>query len=897
MKEQTFGGSGDDSLMLAKLARPLLPFDHIARSDLVDRLKRVYRQRLTCLCAPIGYGKTTLLVEFSQAIEADARTSWLSVDQLDREPDRFWSHFRAALKRLASNSLPQGKFEDAGVAGLCNALFGLADDFPESEFVLFIDGFEAVKGSDVEIDFFGFLEGMPPQMHVILAADCLSPRMQAELYRLGRVSFETTDLAFTYEELRRFFEQESGLVPSGDILDDVLHQTEGWPQGIALAAGMALRGSRATQEFSFNGSNRLVRQYFKGQVLSGASEEAIEFLVQVSILERFNLQLCDTVLDGENASECMVELIEKNLFVVPCDDGTGWYRLHRLFADMLRSEFAESRVEAMRSLSMRACVWFYECGYTNEAAKYLLLASDFSYIENLTEAICSLSRKNKSESGRLWLLRISAERMESSPLLCMMVAWSFVTNARVSDALEWIKKFEQCIQREENRSLLRAEDIEFASMCLTMKCLSMAGEGKKALEMCEDLLGGRYVIKPSLMSMIYQSLGEAYERIGEMKQAQEVYLQGQASASVDATMHQYIFNAFNYAGIQFLFGEHDDVVALCRRLLEKCPADFPLYGAVGSLLARALLEKNEIDSVPEIIARSLKRVSPYRHIDMYLEAKIAQARYLVSLGRLSDAYETIVEALLRGERHDVPRAVLFSVYCTQAEIATRRHNSRDLRIIEQKFIPRVRKDDMYGMALLLMVRAFAAREKGDADLALSFLDDAIERAERAHLVRTQLKALVEKVLVLADRGDGSCAQATLNDVLLLASRHGFLRSLLDAGEPMRMLLRERAVVRRAGEGVRAYVKSLLLEFEKEAPCEVRSGESEKGILGEGLTPLTQRELEIFHLLNLGMSRQEISETLCISLNTAKKHLANIYAKLDVNTREEALKKFSVGPFA
>ena len=768
---------------------------------------------------------------------------------------------------------------------------------PDNEFVIFVDGFEAIEERSIEHDFAEFLSLVPPQMHFILAASRLSPMMQATLYQLGRMSLSIRDLSFTREETSSFLDYVGIPNISEKVLDAVMYWTEGWPQGVVLAAEAVLRGGQPSQNLPYASLMRLSKKYFVEQILTDVPSEEIEALARLSAVEAFNAELVEEIFDDEDATEYVDDAISRNLFIIPSDDVlAGGYRFHRMFAGVLRERLQEMGEEFVRSLSMRACIWFYDKGDQVQAAKYLLLASDFNYIENLAEAICPFSREDKREDGISWLLRTPADTMEESPLLCMMVVWSFVTNARISPALEWIEKFESCARREEYRSQVYAEDIEFATKCLTMKCHAMAGEGEEALAMCDEILGGGYDIKPSLMSMIYQSLGEVYERLGKMHQAQEVYLQGQASASVDATMQQYFFNAFNYAHILFLFGDNDNAILHCRRLLRECPEDFALSGAIGALLARALLEKNEREHVPEIIANSLKKVSPYRHADMYLEAKVAQTRYLISLGQFSEAYETIVEASMQGERRDIPRGVLMSVYCLQAELASRRHNSRDLKVLERKMLPRAKSSDAYGMALMLMTRGFVARESRELEVAVSFFEGVVEQARRGGLVRTELKALVEKTLVLAERGSESAAQATLNDVLILASRHGFVRSVLDAGEPMRALLRDRTVVRKVGEGVREYIKTLLVEFEKDAPADYSSIDLASDVMSGDVATLTQREIEIFKLLNLGLSRQEIAESLCISVNTAKKHLANIYAKLGVSTREEAIKKFYGNPF-
>ena len=277
---------------------------------------------------------------------------------------------------------------------------------------------------------------------------------------------------------------------------------------------------------------------------------------------------------------------------------------------------------------------------------------------------------------------------------------------------------------------------------------------------------------------------------------------------------------------------------------------------------------------------------------MYLEAKMAQADLLAAKGNLSASYEAIVEGILHGEQKDVPRAMLSYAYFAQASIAARRGNMRDLCIIERKFARCIDESDEYCQLLLSLVRAFIECERGNASLAADICGGIATTAQQRRFVWVAVKALVAEILALLKADNDIRASARLHDVLVLASRHGFVRSLLDGGMPLRDLLRSYSATRKAGVAMRSYVKSLLIEFEKELPAAASGIGDASSFANDGPDPLTPRELEILKLLNLGMSRQEISDSLCISVNTAKKHLANIYSKLGARTREEALQRYS-----
>ena len=876
-----------NAVVRAKLTQPTLPIGYVGRTVPLEKLELLARQKLTLVSAPMGYGKTGLLVEFARKKAKEGRlVSWLTMDEEDVDLARFRDHVVAALGRFGAEAAetigplaPVGEQLEHGagldrdvLVAIGNALFEALP--PGIPCYLVIDEYGCAGRRSLDVQMLRFCSLTPPDFHVVLASSAFSWALQTDAYRLGFGCLAAEDLALTFDEARQLADAVCNEPPSDEALAKAHRCVEGWPQGLVLAA-RSLSGARSADGVRLDGSLLNVRRYFQAQVTRLVTGDLFSFMLEISVLETFSRPLCEAVFGSGSTQALLDELIRRNLFVVPCDEEGTWFRFNALFADWLRTELLQLRIEEIRQRCARASEWFHDYGMQDEAAKYLLLASDFDYVANLTEATCSLSRSDKRIHYLLWLCRIPSAEFASSPLLCMLSAWSCITNARVADAQSWIARFERSMQEPAHAGSLDPSIVEFSSKCLKMKCVAMEGDGQEALAQCDELLNSGYEIKPSLMSMIYQSLGEAYERIGDMAQAQEIYLQAQASASVDATMHQLLFNSFNFAEVQHCFGELDEARESCEKLLQTCPSDFALYGAICALLARVLLERNEKERASVLVERSLKRTSHYRHIDMYLEA-----------------YEVIVEGILHGEQKDVPRAVLLRAYFQQAEIAARRRNLRDLLLIERKFAARVHEGDVYCQLLLSLVRALSAWEKGDGPTVLETLESVEVHARKGRYVCLLVKALAVETVVLREIGEGSRACAQLKELLTLASRYGFMRSLLDAGEPLRDLLRDYSTTRKAGASVRSYVKSLLVEFERELP-EAPSGIDGPGAFAnDGPDPLTPRELEILKLLNMGLSRKEISETLCISVNTAKKHLANIYSKLGVGTREEALREYA-----
>ena len=518
------------AVVRAKLTQPALPIGYVGRAALLKRLELLARQKLTLVGAPTGYGKTGLMVEFARKkADEGALVSWLTVDEEDADFARFCRHIVAALAGLGAQvaaeieplvdeeRLERGAgLDDGALVAMGNALFEALP--PGMPCYLLIDDYGCADQQGRDEQLLRFCSLTPPDFHVVLASSAFSWVLQTDAYRLGYGCLGVEDLALTRDEARHLANAMCDEPPSDEALEKACRFVEGWPQGLVLAA-RSLSGARSADDVRLDGSLLNVRRYFQAQVTRLVTGDLFSFMLEISVLETFSRPLCEAVFGSGSTQALLDELIRRNLFVVPCDEEGTWFRFNALFADWLRSELLQLRIEEIRQTCARASEWFHDYGMQDEAAKYLLLASDFDYVANLTEATCSLSRSDKRTHYLLWLCRIPSAEFASSPLLCMLSAWSCITNARVADAQNWIARFERSMQEPAHAGSLDPSIVEFSSKCLKMKCVAMEGDGQEALAQCDELLNSGYEIKPSLMSMIYQSLGEAYERIGDMAQA------------------------------------------------------------------------------------------------------------------------------------------------------------------------------------------------------------------------------------------------------------------------------------------------------------------------------------------------------------------------------------------
>ena len=874
------------SILSIRLIRPELPNDYVRDRAIVDRMVSVVtQQRLTFLHAPAGYGKTMAMAEMGERLKQRGHdVAWLTLDSFVANPDSFWTHLTTALQ--ISEGVPPGENRAVALSGR------LFQNGPRNDRFVFVDCFEEIASAQLTDEFLWFCSLTPPDLHFVIGTRTLSGEAKAAAFQLGERVVAAEDMELTADETACVLEALCGEAPSEALCAELHAKTRGWVRGVRLAGQALLRSASLGSPLQFDGGNLVVREFFSGQIMARLPPELHSFLVRISLFERFSRNLLAIAFPDEDANGLLDELLRLNLLVSSCDGEGAWYHLHPLFADFLHQELLESDIVDIRRVCLVASEWFHNMGFQNESAKYLSMSGDIAYLEGLAEAVSGLTRPNRQVDPLLWMCRLRSDEIPASPFLCIMAAWTCVTMARLHDASTWIRAFEQALERPENATLLPVGLAEFSAKCLHMKHHAMMGEGEQALALCEELQNGDQPINSSLLSMINQSEAEAYESVGDYEQAMEHYLKAQASASVDRTVHQLFFNEYTYAVVQYYYGEHAKARQGCESLIAKCPPDFAIYGAACALLARVLIEIDAADAVPVLLEEAERGITPYRHIDLYLETKMAGSIWLLAQGRVSQAFETITEAVLRGEQYEnIPRMALLSAYYLQAQIAMRQGNLKELKIIEQKYLLRLREGDLFNELLLESIQAYVLMLEGDQRHALAKLDGMILTALDHHFNRMAVNSLVDRTLLLSAMGETSRAMVSLNELIRIAHRQGYIRTVLNAGAPMRHILRDFSTSRKAGGAVRTYVKSLLLRFGNEP--DARSGELDEqvGLLQSDYL-LTAREVEVLKLLNMGMSRKEIAETLSISINTAKKHLSNIYAKMGANTREEVLENIA-----
>jgi len=377
-------------LLTTKLYIPPIRPDRVPRPRLIERLNEGLHRKLTLLSAPAGFGKTTLLSEWTR--QSALPVAWVSLDVGDSDPARFWAYFIAALQTihqsvgepaLAALQSPQPPWLEGLLTGLINEIAQAP-----APFVLVLDDFHMIAGQPIHDGITFLLGNLPPQMHLIVSSRADPPWPLARLRaRRDMTELRVDDLRFTSAEAASFLNEVMKLELSPGDVAALEERTEGWIVGLQMAA-LSMRGREDVSGFikAFSGSHRFILDYLVEEVVDRQPRDIQEFLLKTSILERVTAPLCDAVTGANDGQTILAQLEQANLFLVPLDDERRWYRYHHLFADLLRNRLAQVWPDRVPTLHRRASEWYDSKGQIVEAVGHALMTGDVEWIESLVAA-------------------------------------------------------------------------------------------------------------------------------------------------------------------------------------------------------------------------------------------------------------------------------------------------------------------------------------------------------------------------------------------------------------------------------------------------------------------------------------------------------------------------------
>jgi LuxR family maltose regulon positive regulatory protein len=873
---------GDLSEMQILATKLYIPPPHpnlVRRSRLIERLAAgLYRNyKLTLVSAPAGFGKTTLVTEW---VVGDAReVAWISLDEGDNDPVQFLTYLTAALQQVDGGigqtlrqllQSPQLPPLQSLVASLINDVVAVG-----TPITLVLDDYHVISSPAIHEALGFLLEHQPPPMHVVISTredvpeSLPLPRLRArgQVTEVGK-----RDLCFSAEEIAAFFSRTLGLDLSAGAVRALESRTEGWIAGLQLAALALQEGQQDAETFiaAFTGDERHVIDYLVAEVLQRQPEATRDFLRQTAVLDRMTISLCDAVTGKGDGREMFDRLDGANL-LISLDNERKWYRYHQLFAEALRATLAP---EEERTLHRRAMGWHEAHGLVSQAIEHALAAQALDEAGRLIRLVA----EETIQAGHIltlqrWLAALPDAHVRADGYLSLYQAWALALTGEMARSEGYVDATEAHFRRT------NAPDEAFGKLLVfrSFAAVLVKRDYEMGVETATEALRLLGSDQSRWHVIALWAVAESLERTQNIARAIETFRQAR---QMGLALGEYIFAIVIEGALVKALNDHGrrrEALTICREAIQRHTDEgeppSSLVGHLFTWMGVLAYEANQLEQARVYHDRAvvLGEQLGLEHDLTFSRGLAASTLYALdkvdeALAALQETYQNALhvgyadpgwflaqEAHIRLKEGDRPAALHWA-----QEAGLSPDDEPETLSIESHLV--------YGRLLLAQGRLADARR---------WLDRLARFTEENGLYRWLMGVRIQQALLAERSGQRAAARDYLTQAIEAAAPEDYMRAFLDEDAQVLTLLRDvRDVAPAFVDRILNYVREV--ELEQEAVPQPL------------VEPLSEREVEVLGLIAAGLANREIAERLFIAVGTVKRHANNIYGKLDVHSRTQAV---------
>lgn len=885
------------SLLRSKLSPPQASTDHLARPQVEAALSAHPHARLVLFSAPAGFGKTTALAMFAaERRSAGASIAWLSLGPGDDEPVRFFQQLLEALGR----ALP-GLGDDA-LGYLRNTMRVPVEAVMESLLVdlaqrqepllLVLDDLHLIQDAELLGSLNRLVKLAPPNFTLAIGSRSQPPLNLATLRAKGLLlEIGSEELRLNPQEARSYLER-SGLQLDAEAFRALYSHTEGWMVGVHLAS-LWLRhqpqpGARMAE---LGAEQHAVGDYLLRSVFEQLPLERQEQLLALGVAQQLSGDLANALTGRQDGQRLLEELEAMQLFLLPLDRERQWYRFHNLFAEFLRNRLKERDPERLKQLHFNASLWFTNHHMQNLAIEHACLAEDAEMLAALLDG-CGLELINRGQLNLIykWRQHVPDEIAGRFPVLVLADVWTRAAELGLSEANRML---DELLERwGESRSSGPLSDKLLATLAIKAvialqkddldTCVSLARRIEAQLGQHTAFLEVA-ILTVGALAQVMLGQAEPARRLLALAQQRNHFLEGR-------------YLDMQLANVEILLCLEQGRIKQAQLLFEQLRARvMPWFGEKSRALAlptitEALIayRQGRLAGLQERLRWALATVDVINPIDLYAQAMLCLARVQRMQDAPKEAAATLVLMQNLAARNHSWR---FYVQAVGEEIAlilqepaadrSKRAEQR-LKAVDWHKLAAHYKQRSFNPVLwvLGLTRIRLQQARGHYSEALHEITQLRSQLQSGWHGLQRLRLDLLAALSYQRLGYQERAQSLLVQCLIGAEREEARSLFVEEGEAIRLLLQQLEAAERQ-PALQGFIRSLLAIWPGQESRQALD------VLEEGLT---EREREVVCLAAKGLSNDEIGQQLSLALGTVKWHLHNIYEKLKVRNRTQAIRR-------
>jgi ATP/maltotriose-dependent transcriptional regulator MalT len=842
-----------------KLRPPILRQPIVPR----PRLTRYFTDRrpLTVVSAPAGSGKTTLALEWLNS--SKGRVAWLSLDAEDNDPIRFINGFIAALQAAGVKfQAPSGQ---RNLKLIITELVNQLSDADCESITLVLDDYHLVTEESIHSTLAYVIDYIPSTLQLVLVTREEPPLPLARYRARGQLrEFHASDLRFTFEETNLFLNEIMGLNLSSEQIKSLEGLTQGWAAGLQMT-GISIESrsqpnmrvkrvgqSNQDQSISDATERQFIAEYLLTEVFNNQSKDTQSFLLNSSILERFSLALCKVIYSG-NANRMLSNIEKSNLFITRVD---SWYQYHPLFRDFLQTQLQAKFSDRIASLHHRACQWLEQNGFIAEAIPHAFANSDHETAARLIAALApDYFRRGELITLRRWLARLPESIIWNNPRLCLTQIWLLLDSNRQYDAQTYFDRLGNFLEKNLRSEFLAVHALHAAMTHKPDIALKFAQQAQKTTE-AKD---------PFIQTYVSFGLGAAQKMGLHFFQAEQSFREALALADSANNSYIAISALANLADTLYMQARLTDAEKVCTDALDRFQENIPEASDWYWTLAQIAYQRHKLDDALVYINRSIDLCADSQELSLHVRALAQRALIQFSRGE-KDAAQMDLDSADQRARGLQDKTFLRLVIRQRLLIAVNDGNIASAR----QWLKTLSEFGEYPFPFFYAFangRVLLAEKKfKEANIAF---ESALKSLDEVDFTLFRIEVLTWHSISLHEMGRTAEAAQALKDAIKLAQTGNVIRPFVEA---------------RTGLG------NIIEKIGREEFAWMLGQVNGKRTQTEGPV-LTRRENEILQLLAVGLSNQEMAEKLVIAEGTLKRHVANLYQKLGVHNRAQAIKQF------